>query len=678
MQTRLNILRTSPASLLSAVRDFRAGSREFFTVGKPGPKTAPGKDAARPRILQLRAAGHSIDEMAAALAAEGTPLNRTGIAEVIADEGLPRLWRRPDAARGGVQREIQARAESLDFTALPDRAETRLAGLLLVIPDLIDLGIADMVAAAGYPSTPKIPALSYVLSLLALKLTATRRVSHVYDIAADPGAALFAGLTALPKATALTTYSYRLEHSRQAAFLTALDKASLAAGLADGEALNLDFHAVMHWGDDPILEKHYVPRRSQRTRSVLTFFAEDAGTRTLLYANADLSKASQNREVIAFADHWKAVTGHDPALLIFDSKLTTQAVLAELDDREIGFITLRARHPGVTTALAALPASAWKSMILGRAGGRTRRVKVHDDPAATLSAYPRPIRQLAVTGLGHDQPTLIITNDSAAPARKIDPVLRPADEHRAAPRRGHPVFQPRRPRRRGPAQHRPRRRSLRPGPHPLHRAAPPPARLPRGHPRHPPAPVPVHRRDHHHPPRPDHRPDQPAHLLTRTPPGQPPRNDHRPLVGRPDPPLRVRLTRTWGPIRLVKIGREDRRQAIRFTANARFKVLTSGKLRLPKIGDVPVRWSRPLPSEPSRVTVIKERRQGRRAGDDGLRSAGKTGSSPGAAQRSTSRRRGSQRGSVIHCQPCTSSRTGRTRKVPDASDSWAMIRISWR
>jgi hypothetical protein len=237
----------TPASLLSAARDFRAGARDFFVSGRPGPKTAPAKDAARARILELRAAGHSIDEIADALAAEGTPLNRTGIAEVIAAEGLPRMWRRPDAERGGPAREIQARAEDLDFSTLPERAETRLAGLLLTVPDLIALGVPDMVAAAGYPSTPKIPALSYVLSLLALKLTSTRRVSHVYDIAADPGAALLAALTALPKATALTTYSYRLEDSRQAAFLAALDKAALAAGLADGEALNLDFHAVMAW-----------------------------------------------------------------------------------------------------------------------------------------------------------------------------------------------------------------------------------------------------------------------------------------------------------------------------------------------------------------------------------------------------------------------------------------------
>jgi putative transposase len=52
--------------------------------------------------------------------------------------------------------------------------------------------------------------------------------------------------------------------------------------------------------------------------------------------------------------------------------------------------------------------------------------------------------------------------------------------------------------------------------------------------------------------------------------------------------------------------RKDNRQAIRFTANARFKVLDNGRLRLPKVGDVEVRWSRDLPAEPSSVTVIKD------------------------------------------------------------------------
>jgi putative transposase len=52
--------------------------------------------------------------------------------------------------------------------------------------------------------------------------------------------------------------------------------------------------------------------------------------------------------------------------------------------------------------------------------------------------------------------------------------------------------------------------------------------------------------------------------------------------------------------------RKDNRQSIRFTKNARFAVMPGGKLRLPKVGDVPVRWSRELPSEPSSVTIIKD------------------------------------------------------------------------
>ena len=194
------------------------------------------------------------------------------------------------------------------------------------------------------------PALSWLLSLLALKLTRTRRVSHVDDLLlTDPAAALFAGLATLPKKSALTDYSYRTGHDHQRRFLAALDTKMIDTGLVTGQdaIFDLDFHAVMHWGHDPALEKHYVPTRSQRARSVLTFFAQDTGTHNLVYANADLTKSSQNREVITFCDHWKAASGNDPHMLIMDQKVTTHAVLGELDARGVRFLTLRMRSPAL-------------------------------------------------------------------------------------------------------------------------------------------------------------------------------------------------------------------------------------------------------------------------------------------------------------------------------------------
>jgi hypothetical protein len=401
----------------SVVRDFRAGDREFFVERRPGPKVAPAKEAARARIIELRRAGHSIDEIAVALGAEGIPLNRNGISEVVAEEGFERLWRRPEPARGAPRRETLARAKVIDFEALAERGDTKLAGLLLAVPELVALDLPALVEAAGYPGTRVIPALSSVLSLLALKLSGLRRVSHVDDLAADPGAGLFAGLVALPKATALTTYSYRLTHDRQRRFLAALDAAMLGAGLAEGGDFDLDFHAVMHWGEDAALEKHYVPRRSQRTRSVLTFFAQDAQTHNLVYANADVSKAAQAREVLAFCDHWRAVSGEDPATVVLDQRVTTQDVLGTLDERGIRFITLRMRSVALQRHIETLDPKAWKTVSLDR-DGHYRKPHVVDE-TVTLSAYPRPIRQLVVRGLGRDAPTIIITNDFRSSAKQI-------------------------------------------------------------------------------------------------------------------------------------------------------------------------------------------------------------------------------------------------------------------
>ena len=414
------------ASMASLLRDFRAGRVQMFAPpGRPGPKSAPRKDAARHRVIELRRQGLSVHEISARLAAEGTGLNRTGVGQILAEEGFGRLLRGPapeasaSPATAGRDTRLPA-ARVIDFDAFPARCETSLAGLLLAVPDLIALDLPALVARAGYPGTAAIPPVSRILSLLALKLTATRRVSHVDDLLTDPASALFSGLSVLPKKSALTDYSYRLGHDHQQRFLAALDAKMIAAGLATAEEaiFDLDFHAVMHWGQDPVLEKHYVPTRSQRSRSVLTFFAQDSGTHNLVYANADISKATQNREVIAFCDHWKNVSGADPKMLIMDQKVTTQAVLGELDERGVKFATLRMRSPALVRHISALTGKDYKTITLDRPG-RHNKPKVAESAAVKLTSYPGTVRQLVVTGLGREQPTVIITNDHDITTRAL-------------------------------------------------------------------------------------------------------------------------------------------------------------------------------------------------------------------------------------------------------------------
>ena len=415
-------------AMVDLVRQHRAGKLELFAAArKPGPPpgVALAKERVRGRVIELRRQGYSTYEISGRLAAEGTPLNRTSVGEILAEEGFGRLLRHPEPeasispGTAGRDTNLPA-AKAIDFTAWPQRAETTRAGLLLAIPDLVALDLPALVSAAGYPGTRVIPAVNWLLSLLALKLTRTRRVSHVDDLLTDPAAALFAGMAVLPKKSALTSYSYRLSHDHQQRFLAALDKQMIAGGLATAsEAIfDLDFHAIMHWGQDPVLEKHYVPTRSRRARSVLTFFAQDTGNCNLVYANADVSKASQAREAIAFCDHWKAVSGADPKMLIMDQKVTTQEILGELDARGVKFATLRMRSRSLVRYINSLAPSDFTTITLDRPGLHNRP-KVREDPAVKLTSYPETVRQLVVTGLGREEPTVIITNDDHIKTRAL-------------------------------------------------------------------------------------------------------------------------------------------------------------------------------------------------------------------------------------------------------------------
>jgi hypothetical protein len=415
-------------AMIDLVRQHRAGKLQLFAPPKkpgPPPGAAPAKERARGRVIELRRQGLSGYEISRRLGAEGTPLNRTSVGEILAEEGFGRLLRRPEPeasispATAGRDTNLPA-ARVLDLASWPGQLETTRAGLLLAIPDLVSLDLPALVRKAGYPGTRVIPAIGWLLSLLALKLTRTRRVSHVDDLLADPAAALFAGMAVLPKKTALTDYSYRLSHDHQQKFLAALDKQMICTGLAaaDEAVFDLDFHAVMHWGRDPVLEKHYVPTRSQRARSVLTFFAQDAGTHNLVYASADLSKATQAREAIAFCDHWKQVSGSDPKMLIMDQKVTTQDVLGELDARRVKFLTLRMRSRSLIRHINSLAPGDFTTITLDRPGPHNKP-KVHEDPAVPLTSYPGTVRQLVITGLGRDEPTVIITNDHKLKTRAV-------------------------------------------------------------------------------------------------------------------------------------------------------------------------------------------------------------------------------------------------------------------
>jgi hypothetical protein len=406
------------STVVAMVRDFRADPTSFFLTHRPGPRVAPAKEAARGEVLRLRAAGYSVTEISEVLAGSATPLNRTGVWEICRDEGFERLAPRAPSHRP-VLRDRQPRVRVIRWPERPVREETAYAGLLLLVPALVELDLPAAVAAAGMPGTSEVPALSSVLSLMALKAIGQRRVSHVDDVATDTGLAAFAGLESLPKATALGTYSYRLSRAHSQAFLTALASAARHSGQIQGQSFDLDFHAIMHYGDDVALETHYVPRRSQRTESVLTFFAQDGETRNLVYANATCTKNSQAGEALAFARHWREITGAYPELLVFDSKVTTGAGLAALDAEGITFLTLRARNATLTKKLEALPDSAWTTISLDRRGPHNRP-QVHED-IVTVRGCPTPLRQVAVRGLGHDHPTLVLTNDRAnKPARLVD------------------------------------------------------------------------------------------------------------------------------------------------------------------------------------------------------------------------------------------------------------------
>jgi transposase len=410
----------STATVRQMATLLRKGRLALFAGTRPGPK-GPRKATGtlRARVLELRAAGHSVTEIAAALTREGMPVSAQTAWQILDAEGLPRLGRRDAGRRGPPARLDPVKATALPgWPAGPVSLPCDHAGLLLLFPAICDTRLPDLITQAGYPSTRELSPWQSIGTLLLAKCARKPRVSHAGTLADDEGLAFTLGLTALPKTTHLGTYSWRVRRESSQKLLTSLVQALRPLGLATGEAgFNCDFHAIRHHGDQAVLEKHYVPRRSQRTRAVLTFFAQDHATADMVYANADITKAEQAREIIAFAGYWQQATGSDPGLLVFDSQLTTYKILGELSARGIRWLTLRQRGKTELARLDALPAREWNGAVIARSG-RYRRPRLHED-MIKLPGISGQVRQIAVKNIGRDEPTLIITNDLTAPGKNL-------------------------------------------------------------------------------------------------------------------------------------------------------------------------------------------------------------------------------------------------------------------
>jgi hypothetical protein len=399
----------STGSVHQLVHQFRQNpQRHFFTESsRPGVKR---DDTVRRQIIQLRKQNLSIYDISAALRKEDIQRSAVAVAKVLEQEGFAKLPRRADEERPPGVRPLQAdQADVRRLSFEPRSVWTKFGGLFLFLPALIEMSFDRLVGGCGLPGTKMIPAAHALRSLLALKLFSNRRHVHVMSAVLDEGLALFAGLNVVPKRSFLTEYSCRIPPACYPKLMRRWFDAMATVGLQHGSSFDLDFHTIPFHGEDALLEKHYVSKRSRRQKGILAFLAQDGDKHFFCYANTDLRKEQQDDEILQFVKFWKKRTGKLPQELIFDSKLTTYPNLDKLDGQGVQFITLRRRGPKLMEELDARPRSAWRRIELHGVSRIYRTPRILDQQI-TLKGYTNPIRQIAIKDLGHEEPTLLLTN----------------------------------------------------------------------------------------------------------------------------------------------------------------------------------------------------------------------------------------------------------------------------
>lgn len=403
----------TPAYVRLLRHQFRSGKIDFsepVPEGKAARRRVPSD--VRQKIIDWRRQRLSAGEITQLLSEEGAEISVRTIERVLAEEGFPKLPRRTrlKLRRTVKGAEVPERSETVAVAQLEGRrVESAGAGVFLFAPFLAQVGIDEVVRAAGLPETQAIPATNYLLSFLALKLLGTERYGHAGEHGFDPGLGWFAGLNVLPKCTALSTYSYSLDAVHLLRLQQAFVRRAAKLGLYDGTVINLDFHTVPHYGDESVLETHWAGARGKRMKGALTLFAQDAESKLMLYTAADIQHAEADQQVLAFLSFWKRVRRGAKPMLVFDSKFTTYAHLAKLDAQGIKFITLRRRGKRLLEQVAKL--TPWQRITIPHDKRHYPHPRVHDGTVQLRDYGEKEVRQIVLRDHGREQPTFMITND---------------------------------------------------------------------------------------------------------------------------------------------------------------------------------------------------------------------------------------------------------------------------
>ena len=365
----------------------------------------------RLKICSWREHRLSAGEITQLLSEEGVELSVRTVERVLAEEGFTKLPRRSRLKLGLTVKgaKVPAVSEAITVNTVTGKhVGCEAAGVFLFAPFIEELNISNIVKQAGLPGTKMIPATSYLLSFLALKLIGTERYAHMGDHGFDAGLGLFAGLNVLPKCTAMSTYSYGLDAVHLLRLQKAFVKQANKLQLYDSSIINLDFHTVPHFGDESVLEKHWAGARNKKMKGALTLFAQDAASKLILYTAADINRDEADDQVLNFLSFWKGIRRGIKPTFVFDSKFTTYANLSALNTQGIKFITLRRRGKKLIDNVNKL--KSWKRIHITHAKRKYPNPLVYES-FVTLRDYEGDLRQVIVRGTGREKPTFLISND---------------------------------------------------------------------------------------------------------------------------------------------------------------------------------------------------------------------------------------------------------------------------